>query len=234
MLHDVSPQRIDRYFTGDGLSFTVTKQVRDMCIFSSHSVIRDPPFSRIDLISCRNLLIYLDKDLQDQIAPVFHFALRPGGFLFLGSSETLTQHAELFTPTDKTSRIFRRRDLPGIHPKLPLTLSSRRPPPVEPRRVLANHTGLPLRQAAEGRVLEQFAPAHVVVTRDGEIVHFSTRTGTYLENAPGAPARNVVAMARRGLRLDLRTALTEAIETRRRSCVRPCMSRPRIASSSST
>jgi two-component system CheB/CheR fusion protein len=82
MLQDVGPERIDRYFTGDGISYTLSKEVRDLCIFSSHSVIRDPPFSRIDLISCRNLLIYLDKELQEQLVPVFHYALRPGGFCF--------------------------------------------------------------------------------------------------------------------------------------------------------
>ncbi len=217
MLHDVSPERIDRYFTGDGISYTVTKQVRDLCILSSHSVIRDPPFSRIDLISCRNLLIYLDKDLQNQIVPVFHYALRPGGFLFLGSSETLSQHADLFTPADKKTRIFRRRDLPGVHPRLPpLALSTRRPTLVEYKTALPSYSGSPLRHIIESRIIEQFAPAHVVVTRDGEIVHFSTRTGKYLENAPGVPTRNIVAMARRGLRVELRTALTEAVEEHRR------------------
>ena len=107
-----------------------------MCIFSSHSVIRDPPFSRIDLISCRNLLIYLDKELQDQLMPVFHYALRPGGYLFLGSSETLTQHADLFNPIDQKHRIFQRRDYVGVHPILPLaSLPGGRSPAVaaEPR-----------------------------------------------------------------------------------------------------
>ena len=88
LLQDVGPERLDRFFTGDGISYAVAKEVRDLCIFSSHSVIRDPPFSRIDLISCRNLLIYLDRDLQNQLMPMFHYALRPGGFLFLGSSES--------------------------------------------------------------------------------------------------------------------------------------------------
>src|SRR5205085_3386035 len=95
MLQDLGPERIGRYFSGNGVSYTLAKEVRDLCIFSSHSVIRDPPFSRIDLISCRNLLIYLDKELQDQLVPIFHYALRPGGYLFLGTSETLTQHSEL-------------------------------------------------------------------------------------------------------------------------------------------
>lgn len=216
MLQDVSPERLDRYFSGDGISYTLSKEVRDLCIFSSHSIIRDPPFSRIDLISCRNLLIYLDRELQDQLVPVFHYALRPGGFLFLGSSETLTTHADLFAPIDKKHRIFRRRDHVGLHPTLPLTMPTGRLTAIEPRRTVPSNVGVPLRHIVESRVIEHFAPAHVVVTRDGEIVHFSTRTGKYLENAPGTPTPNVVAMARRGLRLDLRTALTEAVETRRR------------------
>ncbi|MGE3784009.1 MAG: CheR family methyltransferase, partial [Alphaproteobacteria bacterium] len=216
LLQDVSPERLDRYFTGDGISYTLSKEVRDLCIFSSHSVIRDPPFSRLDLVSCRNLLIYLDRNLQEQLVPVFHYALRPGGFLFLGSSETLTQHADLFAPIDKRYRIFRRRDYAGTHPRLPLALPTGRVSIAEPRRIAANHTGLPLRHIVENRVIEQFAPAHVVVTRDGEVVHFSMRTGKYLENAPGVPTRNVIAMARRGLRLDLRAALIEAVETRHR------------------
>jgi two-component system, chemotaxis family, CheB/CheR fusion protein len=215
MLHDVGAERLDRYFIGDGVSYTLAKEVRDLCIFSSHSVIRDPPFSRIDLISCRNLLIYMDKELQQQLIPVFHYALRPGGYLFLGTSETLTQHPELFHPVDKKHRIFRRRDHVAAHPGLPLVLGSPRTDLAEPKVQVRNHTGLPLRHVVESRVIEQFAPAHVVVTRDGDVVHFSTRTGKYLENAPGAPSRNVVAMARRGLRLDLRAALGEAVERRR-------------------
>ena len=216
MLQDVGAERLDRYFAGDGISYTVAKEVRDLCIFSSHSVIRDPPFSRIDLISCRNLLIYLDRELQNQLIPVFHYALRPGGFLFLGSSEALTTQAELFDPVDKKYRIFRRRDHVGVYPGLPLALPSGRLPVIETRLTVRNHAGLPLRHIAENRLLEQFAPAHVVVTRDGDVVHFSTRTGKYLESAPGAPTRNIVAMARRGLRPDLRTALAEAVEMRRR------------------
>src|SRR6266513_2183316 len=215
MLKDISSQRLERFFTGDGVSYTLSKDVRDLCIFSSHSVIRDPPFSRVDLISCRNLLIYLDKELQQRLVPVFHYALRPGGYLFLGTSESLTQHAELFAPLDRENRVFQRRDHPGVPLGLPLLIPHWRHGLLELRPVVRNQPGLPLRLVAEGRVIEQFAPAHVVVTRDGDIVHFSTRTGKYLENAPGVPTRNLVAMARRGLRLDLRTALGEAFEGRR-------------------
>src|SRR5207248_34432 len=191
MLQDVSPERIDRYFSGDGVSYMLTKEVRDLCIFSSHSVIRDPPFSRIDLISCRNLLIYLDKDLQKQLVPVFHYALRPGGYLFLGPSESLAQHSDMFVPLDRKHRLFHRREQPGVHPRLPLWIPAGRQSLLEPRPVVSNRAALPLRHAVENRVIEQFAPAHVVVTRDGDVAHFSPRTGKYLENAPGTPNRNI-------------------------------------------
>ncbi|HWB51581.1 MAG TPA: chemotaxis protein CheB [Stellaceae bacterium] len=215
MLREVGPERIDRYFTGDGTIFTLTKEVRDVCIFSAHSVIRDPPFSRIDLISCRNLLIYLDTDLQTQLVPVFHYALRPGGYLFLGSSENLTRHTDLFNPIDKRHRIFQRRDNAANLGGFSLVMPGTRPLPLHQRPAVRGIDGLPLRQSIERQIMERFAPAHVVVNRAGDIVHYSTRTGKYLENAAGAPTRQVVAMARRGLRLELRSALNEAIETHR-------------------
>ncbi|HKS89366.1 MAG TPA: chemotaxis protein CheB [Stellaceae bacterium] len=216
MLHNVSAERLDRFFTGDGTSYTLTKEARELCIFSAHSVIRDPPFSRIDLISCRNLLIYLDRMLQRQLIPVFHYALRPDGYLFLGISENLTEHAQLFSLVNKQQRIFQRREHLAAHLQLPLMVpeGTRRRGALELLPPARNHA-LPLRHVVDTRVVERFAPAHVVVTRDGDAVHFSTRTGKYLESAPGAPTRNILSMARRGLRLDLRGALAEAAETRR-------------------
>ncbi|HLY44858.1 MAG TPA: CheR family methyltransferase [Stellaceae bacterium] len=217
MLQNVSPERLDRFFVGNGTSYALTKEVRDLCIFSSHSVIRDPPFSRVDLISCRNLLIYLDKDLQRQLIPVFHYALRPAGYLFLGISESLTEYAQLFTTIDKQYRIFQRREHLSVRPRLPLVV----PQAERQLGLLAHHpaprseAALPLRHIIDSRVIEQFSPAHVVVTRDGDAVHFSTRTGKYLETPPGIPNRSIVTMARRGLRPDLRTALAEVVETRR-------------------
>src|SRR3954454_4854816 len=110
LLDSVTPERASRFFYPDAGTFVLTKEVRDLCIFSPHSVIRDPPFSRIDLVSCRNLLIYLGTDVQGQIFPTFHYALRPGGYLFLGTSESVSQYADLFAPIDKKHRIFRSRD----------------------------------------------------------------------------------------------------------------------------
>ena len=216
LLESVPAARRDRFFIADGGSYVVARDVRDLCVFSPHSVIRDPPFSRIDLVSCRNLLIYFGAAAQKQVIPIFHYALRPDGFLFLGLSENIGQFAELFAPLDKKHRIFRKRTDGAPTPHLPLSLAGLRPNggvgagPV--RAVLGSST---LRTAVEAQVLEQFAPPHVVVNSEGDIVFYSSRTGKYLEAAPGTPTRQVLAAARRGLRLDLRAALREAVETGR-------------------
>jgi two-component system CheB/CheR fusion protein len=217
LLEHVSPERLAKYFVGGDGGYVVAKSIRDLCLFSSHSVIRDPPFSRLDMISCRNLLIYLGVEFQNQVIPVFHFALRPGGYLFLGTSENVTQHGDLFSPLDKKHRIFQRRDnavtglqLPFFTPRgrgFPVTAESRK----DPAGTIAN-----LRRNVETRVMERFAPPHVVINSEGDILHFSARTGRYLEPASGLPNRQLLSMARRGLRLDLRAALREAVETRRR------------------
>ena len=191
----------------------MTKDVRELCIFSPHSVIRDPPFSRIDLISCRNLLIYLSIDVQNQVIPSFHYALRPDGYLFLGSSENVSQFSELFAPVDKRHRIFRRRSdiAPAVRLPMLLHLPGRHLAEAGTRRLPLSGTAL--RQAVDEQVLERFSPPHVVVNHDGDVVYYSTRTGKYLEAPAGAPTRQFLTMARKGLRLDLRTILREALET---------------------
>jgi two-component system, chemotaxis family, CheB/CheR fusion protein len=216
LMEAITPARLDRFFTHDDGSFTVNKQIRDMCIFSAHSVIRDPPFSRIDLISCRNLLIYLGAEFQSRVIPIFHFALKPGGYLFLGTSENISQFSDLFQRIDRKQRLFQRRDHTPTPLQFPLFVPGTRATiaGAEPRRD-ATSTAANLRRAVESRVLESFAPAHVVVNREGDIVHYSSRTGKYLEAAAGMPNRQLLASARRGLRLDLRHALQEAMETRR-------------------
>ena len=216
LLDGVLPERRRRFFVPDGGSYVLCKEVRDLCTFSPHSVLRDPPSSRIDLVSCRNLLIYFGRDAQSQAVPTFHYALRPGGYLFLGASETLGQSDELFDPVEKKHRIFRRR--PGAAPRLqlPLSVSGLRPAggaASPPRKT--GMGGILLRQTVEAQVLERFAPAHVVANRDGDVVFYSARTGKYLEAAPGAPSRQLLAMVRKGLRLDLRAVLREAADAGR-------------------
>ncbi|MGF6227858.1 two-component system CheB/CheR fusion protein [Inquilinus ginsengisoli] len=217
LLDGVSPDRRQRFFSTDGASFVIGKEVRDLCIFSPHSVLRDPPFSTLDLVSCRNLLIYFGPEAQRQVIPVFHYALRPGGYLFLGTSENVSQFSDLFGAVDKKHRIFRSRDDGGeMARRLPLSVAGLTPGKAHDSRIRrAVPAAAGLRHAVEARVLEQFAPPHVVINRDGDVVHYSARTGKYLEPAVGIPNRHLVAMARRGLRLDLRTALREAVETGR-------------------
>ncbi len=217
LLDSVSAERRQRFFIADGGSYVVAKEIRDMCIFSPHSILRDPPFSRIDLVSCRNLLIYFGVDAQNQVIPTFRYALRPGGYLFLGTSEGISQFDDLFVPLDKKHRLFRARDDGGPPPRLPLTVpgvrSALSPLPGGGRgKMLAV---APLRQAVELHVLDRYAPPHVVVTGEGDIVYYSARTGKYFEAPPGVPNRQLLAMARKGLRLDLRSAFRDAIETGR-------------------
>lgn len=216
LLDGVSQARRERFFVRDGSSYLVAKEVRDLCIFSPHSVIRDPPFSRMDLVSCRNLLIYFRTEIQNQVIPTFHYALRPDGYLFLGMSESVSQFDELFVPIEKKHRIFRRRADVAPRIQLPLTGASLR---------IGEFTGLApsrppqgsaaLRHTVETHMLERFTPPHVLATRDGDVIYYSGGTGKYLEAAPGVPTRQLFAMARKGLGLDLRAAFREAIESGR-------------------
>jgi two-component system, chemotaxis family, CheB/CheR fusion protein len=216
LLDSVSPERRKRFFISDGASFVVSKDVRELCIFSPHSVIRDPPFSRIDLVSCRNLLIYFGVDVQNQVIPTFHYALQPDGYLFLGSAENVSQFDDLFASIDKSHRIFRRRSdvVPGVRLASVLHgLQRGQPPTFVPRRLPL--VGMALRRAVDEQVLQRYSPPHVVINHDGDVVFFSTRTGKYLEAPPGTPTRQLLTMARKGLRLDLRMLFREAVETGR-------------------
>jgi two-component system CheB/CheR fusion protein len=214
----ISPERLGRFFVPETGTYRVVKELRDMCIFSTHSVIRDPPFSRLDLISCRNLLIYLKPPLQTEIIPLFHYSLRPGGYLFLGASENLSRHGELFVTVDRKNRIFRRRDLVS-RPPLPLRqflpkLRRDAAGTEESRSGLLQRSDM-LRRVA-GTIVERFAPTYVIIDDSGQTLFFSSGTGKYLQPAAGPPNRDIVAMARPGLRADLRAALHLAKETGRR------------------
>jgi two-component system, chemotaxis family, CheB/CheR fusion protein len=218
LVRDIPPGRLKRFFTREGASYHVAKELRDLCVFSTHSLIRDPPFSRLDLVSCRNLLIYLNADLQAQVIPLFHYALKPNGLLFLGMSENVSRHTDLFAPLDKKWRIFERQNLvarslvafptagAGRLAKLNRLVPALATPEV-------NTALATLLRRVAAIVAENFAPAYVVVNKEGEVVYYSNRTGRYLEAAEGPPNRDLVTMARKGLRLDLRAVLHQARET---------------------
>jgi two-component system CheB/CheR fusion protein len=214
LVKNALPERLAHVFTSTDGTYQVRKEVRELCTFSTHSVIRDPPFSRIDLISCRNLLIYLDTELQDRVIPAFHYSLVPGGYLLLGSSEMVSRHHELFVLIDKPNRIFQRRDTPSPSLQVsPLAISGRHTAGLLPHRPNTVLGWSGIAQAAKDRVLERHGPAFVVVDAHGEILHFSPRTGRYLEPAAGMPTRDLVSMAKRGLRLEVRAALRKVLET---------------------
>lgn len=211
---DLSAERLARWFVKEGDTYCIVKEVREMCIFSQHSIIKDAPFSRLDLISCRNLLIYLDVELQNRIIPLFHFALKPEGVLFLGNSENVSRHAELFTSIEGRSRIFLRKETgTRILPDFPFTTPDRRAlAPVSAERIRPVEGKLSRR--AE-RFAERYASAYVIADASYNVLHFSGRTGRYIDPAGGAASLSLLQLAHPDLRIDLRAALTKARETQK-------------------
>jgi two-component system CheB/CheR fusion protein len=207
---DVSPERLARFFAQDpdGGVYRIQKVIRDLLVFSEQDVIKDPPFSRLDLISCRNLLIYVNADLQKKLVPLFHYALNPQGVLFLGTSETVGEFRTLFAALDRKWKLYlRQADVPGAaRPALgdfapPLREGRAQPLP------LWDEARVNLHELTEQALLQHYAQAGVLVNGRGEILHIYGRTGQYLEPAPGDAGLNILPMAREGLRRALTTAL---------------------------
>jgi two-component system, chemotaxis family, CheB/CheR fusion protein len=209
---DMSPERLARWFVREGDTYCVVKELREMCIFSQHNVIKDAPFSKLDLVSCRNLLIYLNADLQNRIIPLFHFALLPGRFLFLGNSENVTRHSKLFAPVDRRARIFKKLETgTRLPPEFPITtVVGRAAVEVPPVRTYGPDVGL---ERHAQRIAERYTPAYVITDDHFQILHFSGRTGRYIEPTAGAATLDLLGLVHRDLRLELRTALSRAVET---------------------
>ena len=216
---DVSQERLARFFSiePDGASYRIHKAIRDLLVFSEQDVIKDPPFSRLDLICCRNLLIYMNLDLQKKLIPLFHYALNSGGFLFLGISETVSEYADLFTTMDRKLKLYQRKeDLHGSHRVAlgrfltAMGVEGILPPIIKGRR--AAPPKVPLRDLTEQTLLQQIVPTAALVSPNGDILYLHGRTGLYLEPAPGEMGvNNILKMAREGLRHDLATALHKAV-----------------------
>ena len=217
---DVSPERLARYFTleADGSAYRIHKNIRDLLIFSEQDVIKDPPFSKLDLISCRNLLIYMGSELQKRLIPMFHYALKPEGMLFLGSSEGVGDFDALFGAMDRKSKLYRRQtDFQGrgrgalgrmLLPTKELDLAAQ--PSLA--KVSARGGKTSLREVAEQALLLQVAPAAALINPQGDILYLHGRSGMFLEPAPGETGiNNILKMAREGLRLGLSTALHQAV-----------------------
>jgi two-component system, chemotaxis family, CheB/CheR fusion protein len=214
IVSNVSSERLERYFVKKGRRYQVTKSIRELCLFSPHSLINDPPFSRLDLVSCRNLLIYFGPHLQKKLIPVFHYALRPNGYLFLGPSEGIGAHQELFAPISAKHRISQRKAT-AISASALLTGAGTYRGGV---RALDLDPDSPpdLHQFMQRMLLDEFAPKAVIVSETGQILSASGDMQHYLTVTEGTFQNNVVRLARPGLRVGLRAALGEAIASRRK------------------
>ena len=218
---DITPERLSRFFVPepDGSAYRIHKGIRDMLVFSEQDVIKDPPFSKLDLISCRNLMIYMGGELQKRVIPLFNYALLPGGMLFLGTSETVGEFSDLFAVLDRKEKLYQRKG--EFYGAQRLALSRFLPPITAldasfPRATKLIPAGrLPLRELTEQALLQQIAPTGALVNDRGDILYLHGRTGMYLEPAPGeAGINNIVKMAREGLRRELAMALHKAVATK--------------------
>lgn len=214
----VSADRLARFFIKGEHSYQVTKALRDAVVFAQQSVISDPPFSRLDLISCRNLFIYLEPAIQERLIPLLHFALRDGGTLFLGSAEGIGLQEDLFEPVSPKWRIYRRVG-PARHHKLRFPLAAAPAATVERERTPRAPDPLQLATMAQRILLQRYAPACVIVNRAGEILYFHGRTDDYLVQPSGLPTQDLAAQARDGLRAKLRGAIQEAMRSTQRIVV---------------
>ena len=207
---DVSPERLKRFFIKEESRFRVKPDIRELVVFSEQNILSDPPFAHLDLLLCRNLLIYLKAEAQNLLIPLFHYALREGGVLFLGSSESTGRFGDLFETVDRHHSIFRRKDH-VLAPQIQFPMGRRlggfakqpkgkegEPPEANVGRTVANV------------LLAEHTPACVVVNQNGEILHFHGRTGKYLEPALGSPRWHIGEMAREGLRFPLLSAMRRA------------------------
>ncbi len=209
-IQDVSPERLQRFFIKDGDGYRVKKELRDTVLFALHNVLRDPPFSRLELISCRNLLIYLNRETQEKVLKLFQFAMRPGGYLFLGSSESTESASGLFTTLDKQYRLYQSRATETSYGALSVMPSAGRwevkipDLPLRPREQRASYGEL------HYKLLEGFAPPSILVNEDDNIVHVSEHAGAFLRVGGGEPTRHLFQAVKPALKLEAQRALFEA------------------------
>ena len=207
---DVSPERLRRFFTRTEQGYQISKAIREQCIFARQNLIKDPPFSKMDLISCRNLMIYFGPILQKKALPIMHYALNPSGYLILGKSESIGEFADLFSLVDKGSKIYSKKtSSSGLH-------FNRERSPV-PEKTAARKTaavsasaGLDINKEADKIILDRYSPAGLVVNEDMDILQFRGNISPYLKPQPGKASLNLMKMASESLALELRALLRQA------------------------
>ena len=211
---DVSPERLLRFFIKQDGGYRLKKEIREMVVFAPQNMIMDPPFTKLDLIGCRNVMIYMTSELQKKLLPLFHYALNPGGLLFLGASETIGTLTDLFSPVDNKWRIFRRKESASARMgmvELPVSrlFHGEDNPQHAPKAQKTIENAIS--DTAQWILLEHFTPPAVIINEKGDIVYISGRTGKYLEPAAGKTNMNIFAMAREGLRIELEVAIRRSI-----------------------
>ncbi|KAF3997761.1 SAM-dependent methyltransferase [Glaciimonas immobilis] len=206
---DISPKRLQRFFISDGTGYRIKKEIREMVVFAVHNILKDPPFTKLDLLSCRNVMIYLEPELQNRLIPSFHYALRPGGTLLLSPSEGIGLHTELFVPINRKWKLY--KSVPSTSPArlvpardLSWTAEIRKKIPEEIIKKTSENNFAELTKRA---LLQAYAPASVVTDLKGDILYVHGDTGKYLRPAPGQATLNVIDMARDGLQSELRVAV---------------------------
>jgi two-component system CheB/CheR fusion protein len=208
---DVTPERLSRFFIKTDEGYRIKTEIREMVVFAQHNIIMHPPFTKIDIISCRNLLIYMDTALQNKLLGLFYYSLNPDGIIVLGSSETLGVHRQLFIPVDAKLKIFKRSivnsppdlfDFPASYARIKPSQFKNQPPVT---------SDLNIQSLADQLMLQNFSPAGVLVNANGDIIYFSGHTGKYLEPAVGKANLNIFAMLREGLRNEFPIAFRKSI-----------------------
>ena len=211
---DVGKERLKHFFRHEGHHYHIRKEIREMVIFAPQNIIKDPPFTKLDLISCRNLLIYFNSALQKKVIPIFHYSLLPNGILFLGTSETISEFVDLFSIIDKKWKFYKRRDsLNSSRPFIEFPISRSIVKPYETAMKISELKNIP--QLAEKIILQSYSPNCVIVNRDGDIVYIHGRTGKYLEPTHGEAKMNVIEMAREGLQQELQALIRKVSSSKK-------------------
>ncbi|NTW84402.1 MAG: PAS domain-containing protein [Chlorobiaceae bacterium] len=212
---DVSQERLRLFFEREDNGFRITRDIRETVVFAPQNVIMDPPFTKLDILVCRNLLIYIEQDLQKKLIPLFHYCLNPGGFLFLGSAENIGSFSNLFRPLDSKTRIFCKLQQNGCSEPLDLPFAFARVLPALPdvadKQYDSKVSSLNLQALVDRLLLQHYAPAAVVTNDKGDIIYISGHTGKYIEPAAGKANWNIFAMAREGLRYELNVLFGSAL-----------------------
>jgi two-component system CheB/CheR fusion protein len=208
---DISPERLSRFFVKEERGYRIRKEIREMVVFAEQNVIQDPPFTKLDILTCRNLLIYLAPEVQKKLLPLFHYSLNPGGILFLGNAETTGTFIDLFSPVSSKLRIYKRLDSAIQTEPVAFPVSFARAPKGTMYEPGESRPGVNLQALTDQLLLARYAPSAVLTNDSGDILYITGRTGNYLEPAAGKANWNIFAMAREGLRYELAGAFRKAL-----------------------